>query len=668
MIAKSLHIENYRSFKDPEDIIFSSEDKKITVIRGRNEVGKTNLLNMIRWCLYEEEDKEQVSSEEIWNKKALSEIEVNESLDVVVKLTLEDSSQNNVIIERKHTFIKKGDFETKKPQRSFKITKEIDGSDKEIMDPENYIRNNLPNTLSKYFIFDGEQLTKFFKENQGNIKDDVYSLSQLDLLKRINSRTETLEGEFLNQMEENENSYAPIKQKEKALLNAIKDDKNILNQKKNSLNNYKNKKAILDKDKKNFKEDAIETVNHINDLRKEKEHKESEKKDQETYIKEFLIKSFIQIFSYDTLNKINNVKNASNNPKSIQIDVSILENLLKHNKCICGGELDEGSPEYVEIENLIKNSDKHSDLDKQFNELVGKCDLIKNDFPKDFKLIYDQEDEKLLELEDNIADLKDSIIFNENKLEGSKEEDILELDKNINFYEEQIEKLKKDIILLENQIETNNENLINIKKELIQKESEIGENEKIFLKKINFCKEVENITDEIYEIMIEKNHKKIQELTTKEFKKIHWKGYKTICINKNFDVKLQKNDNTIISASDPSVGSRLSLALSFVVVLHELSGFQLPLFIDTPLGPLETPNRINTGKLLARYSEGKQIILLVTGDEYLSFNKAIDGSVGKYYNLDPNGQDGDYTEIKPVSMDELNNILLEEKQRFGGAI
>ena len=668
MIAKSLHIENYRSFKDPKDIVFASDDKKITIIRGRNEVGKTNLLNMILWCLYGEEDKEQVSSEEIWNKKALSEIQVNENLDVVVELTLEDSSHNNVIIERKHTFTKIGDFETKKPQRSFKITKEKDGSDSEIIDPETYIKNNIPKTLSKFFIFDGEQLTKFFKENEGNIKNDVYSLSQLDLLERINSRTETLEEEFLEQMTENENSYAPIKQKEKKLLKAIKDDENLLNQKKNSLNRCENKKNILDKEKVDFDEDAVDTVNRINKYRKEKEQKESDKKDQETNIKKFLIDSFIKIFSYDALDKINNVKKVSNNPKNIQIDVNILKDLLKHNKCICGCELDEGSPEYVEIETLIKNSDDLSDLDSEFNKLVGKCELSKSNFPKDFRLKYDLEDDKLLELEDKIADLEDSITFNINKLNGSSEEDILDLNNKIKFYEDQIKNLNIDIRELEKQIGNNNEYLFNVQDELIQKESEIEEQEKIFLKKINFCQAVENITDEIYEHLVEKNHRKIQELTTEEFKNIHWKEYQSICINENFDVSLQKNDGSVISAGDPSVGSRLSLALSFVVVLHELSGFQLPLFIDTPLGPLETPNRKNIGKLLAKYSTGKQAILLVTGDEYLSFNETVDDSVGKYYNLNPSGEDGEYTEILPVSRDELNDILQKEEKRFGGSI
>lgn len=668
MIAKSLHIENYRSFKDPKDIVFASDDKKITIIRGRNEVGKTNLLNMILWCLYGEEDKEQVSSEEIWNKKALSEIQVNENLDVVVELTLEDSSHNNVIIERKHTFTKIGDFETKKPQRSFKITKEKDGSDSEIIDPETYIKNNIPKTLSKFFIFDGEQLTKFFKENEGNIKNDVYSLSQLDLLKRINSRTETLEEEFLEQMTENENSYAPIKQKEKKLLKAIKDDENLLNQKKNSLNRCENKKNILDKEKVDFDEDAVDTVNRINKYRKEKEQKESDKKDQETNIKKFLIDSFIKIFSYDALDKINNVKKVSNNPKNIQIDVNILKDLLKHNKCICGCELDEGSPEYVEIETLIKNSDDLSDLDSEFNKLVGKCELSKSNFPKDFRLKYDLEDDKLLELEDKIADLEDSITFNINKLNGSSEEDILDLNNKIKFYEDQIKNLNIDIRELEKQIGNNNEYLFNVQDELIQKESEIEEQEKIFLKKINFCQAVENITDEIYEHLVEKNHRKIQELTTEEFKNIHWKEYQSICINENFDVSLQKNDGSVISAGDPSVGSRLSLALSFVVVLHELSGFQLPLFIDTPLGPLETPNRKNIGKLLAKYSTGKQAILLVTGDEYLSFNETVDDSVGKYYNLNPSGEDGEYTEILPVSRDKLNDILQREEMRFGGSI
>ena len=56
MKIHSIHIENYRQYKGPIDINFSlNEEKNFTVIEGTNGAGKTNLLNAITWCLYEEE-------------------------------------------------------------------------------------------------------------------------------------------------------------------------------------------------------------------------------------------------------------------------------------------------------------------------------------------------------------------------------------------------------------------------------------------------------------------------------------------------------------------------------------------------------------------------------------------------------------------------------------
>ena len=51
-------------------LVIVINDKKITIVRGRNDVGKTNLLNVIRWCLYDEEAKDEVSSQEIYNEYA----------------------------------------------------------------------------------------------------------------------------------------------------------------------------------------------------------------------------------------------------------------------------------------------------------------------------------------------------------------------------------------------------------------------------------------------------------------------------------------------------------------------------------------------------------------------------------------------------------------------
>ena len=55
MIFESLTVENWRGFYGTETINFStSKEKNTTIVYAQNGIGKTNLLNAIMWCLYEE--------------------------------------------------------------------------------------------------------------------------------------------------------------------------------------------------------------------------------------------------------------------------------------------------------------------------------------------------------------------------------------------------------------------------------------------------------------------------------------------------------------------------------------------------------------------------------------------------------------------------------------
>ena len=55
MYFKSIYLENFRVYKGPVKFELSTGDKKINVIQGNNDAGKTTMLNAITWCLYGEE-------------------------------------------------------------------------------------------------------------------------------------------------------------------------------------------------------------------------------------------------------------------------------------------------------------------------------------------------------------------------------------------------------------------------------------------------------------------------------------------------------------------------------------------------------------------------------------------------------------------------------------
>jgi len=71
MIFESVTVENWRGFYGTETIHFStSKDKNTTIVYAQNGIGKTNLLNAIMWCLYEEVTSSFKKPSDILNHEA----------------------------------------------------------------------------------------------------------------------------------------------------------------------------------------------------------------------------------------------------------------------------------------------------------------------------------------------------------------------------------------------------------------------------------------------------------------------------------------------------------------------------------------------------------------------------------------------------------------------
>ena len=93
MIIESIKIENFRQYKGPIDINFSlNKEKNFTVIEGTNGAGKTNLLNAITWCLFEDElhKSSSDSGDVIYNSITKNETSPGDSFEVTVSVVLID--------------------------------------------------------------------------------------------------------------------------------------------------------------------------------------------------------------------------------------------------------------------------------------------------------------------------------------------------------------------------------------------------------------------------------------------------------------------------------------------------------------------------------------------------------------------------------------------------
>ena len=109
----------------------------------------------------------------------------------------------------------------------------------------------------------------------------------------------------------------------------------------------------------------------------------------------------------------------------------------------------------------------------------------------------------------------------------------------------------------------------------------------------------------------------MQERTTAEFLDLLWKKntYSSIELSPNYELNLFDVDN-YSCVGTCSAAERCLLALAFTIALHEVSGFDTLLFIDTPVARVDGENRTNFAEALSDVSKNKQIIMTFTPDEY----------------------------------------------------
>ncbi len=259
----TLTLFNYRYYYGEQNIHFSNDPKKnVTVIKGDNGAGKSNVLNALTWCLYNEEvhaDKKTVDLPSM-NTQYIAELALNNKEgEASVTLTINVDGE---MWEIKRTITGYGEkdpsWTEEKPKykfhESFNGLKVIYPSNGDLKIVEGIVAQQLinellPSALRSFFFIYGEQLRDFFKVDASyNLQEAIEKLSQLELVKKTEYSLETYRKYLRNKLQENNPA---ISQVQKAIS-----EKEIL------LSKFKNDKERL---KKQTKECRTE-IDHLNDF------------------------------------------------------------------------------------------------------------------------------------------------------------------------------------------------------------------------------------------------------------------------------------------------------------------------------------------------------------------------------------------------------------------
>lgn len=419
MKIKKIQIQNFRCFKDYNELTFNT-DGKITLIYGLAGSGKTSLLQFINWVFYNEIDFQITHDKNLYNSHTYNQTEFNQTFKVEGKI---DFIHDNVDYQIVRSILYRKDFrEATVIEREEELSfKDINGSwkdyDKNVSQKINEI---IPKALAKYFFFHGEKSLGLEKGNT-ELKKAIYSMFSLDvyqnLAKHLGDKvtSQTLINRYVKLKNLEKPKDAQLTVNEYQLYARKADDTLVSN--KNAL-----KKVITEID--TYEKRRIELIEVIGKSKMspvfESNYDKNKRiiKDNEVLIKKskievgnlmyqhypyILLSSQIQILKsklYDT---------ATTEKSFAGIRKDLLLDILQQEECLCGNHIGNKETEeinkllnslppksfklvYNEFENDLKRKFQlSSDVDIKINQKIKEINEIKNEI---FKL--EQENKELL--------------------------------------------------------------------------------------------------------------------------------------------------------------------------------------------------------------------------------------------------------------------------------
>lgn len=647
----SLTLKNFRQFYGEQKIEFSTDkDKNITLIHAENGVGKTALLNAIKWCLFEQTTKNFSQKDNLINHYAKDNAE--DSYYVALEFEENDSI---FYCERGYNRINKTYFKMSREDHRRGIMP--------IDDPDLFINSIMPKEMSEYFFFQGEgvdSLTKFkdgqnfevkraiqdvlgFKTAKQAIKDldDI----KKDYRKEIASRNKDPElAKLHREISELEQERTKKADRHAACIENITNLNSHISGIDAKLANSDS--AVI---KKNH-QDRVNLDKKIQLLNSEIDRKEKEKV---RLISGYGAHVFAKKLASQALDFINEEEFKGTIPAPY--NENLVRQILEQHECICGAPINDHSEAYNNISKLLKNA---ADPD-QGNRVIRARETLKsiqtkNEDSKD-RLLSNRQD--LFRLKNELEETKKELEQVSLKMIEVNIDEISSLEKQRNHYQKE----KDSEHRLQGNLEANLERLqplIESRQSRINQLRAESTGIDIYQESLDILSEVEGLLQDTLANAEKSSFSELSRLINQTLDKYVRQDFKAKIDKDSFNIRLIDNQQRSVAMSD---GQQLLLSLTFISSLIELAasrknaqgeiltpGVIAPFVIDAPFGVLDNTYKGNMAKSIPESVE--QVVFLLSSSHWEgTVEENIRSKVGKEYNLvaEVNGAQGS-KELNPI--------------------
>jgi DNA sulfur modification protein DndD len=362
MKLTSIKLCNFRSFygKTPEITLAGGDARNTTMIYGSNGAGKTSILNAFTWVLYEKFSAAFASTEQLVNKRAISESQPSQPVECWVEVGWEHEGNRYRATRGCRVYKNESDvIEAGKTQLKIQVAGDDGKWYFPLQQAEEIITQILPASLHQYFFFDGERIEEIVRsDNKAEISEAIRTFLGVEVIelsiKHLKDAKKSLETE-LKHIGDAETKQL-LNQQEKQELEI-----DNINKRQTEINQELECQQILKKEVSN----KLRELSAVKELQERKQSLESQKdslreelkKTRENLKKVISARGYTVLLS-ETTAKFREIFTDLKQKGELTAGISreFVNDLLNNGRCICGADLREGTHTHFHVKNLMRKS------------------------------------------------------------------------------------------------------------------------------------------------------------------------------------------------------------------------------------------------------------------------------------------------------------------------
>lgn len=623
----SIQLCNFRQFYGTTPTIWlASGDRNTTVFHGNNGAGKTSLTNGFTWVLYERFSAAFASEQQLVNKRAIAEAELKQPVECYVELEFEHHRTRYNVRRHCRAYRTESGVEYGDSQLRLQHARE-DGRWMLPREPaEDIIAGILPESLHRYFFFDGERIEKLMRdERRSDLAEATKTLLGISVvdgaIRHLNEARKSLENELKGIGNPETKTFLREKQVQEANVERLSDRNATINRTLEQLGQRKHdlNRRLLE----------LQGAEQLQATRNALESRREEQLDRLNTTRDRLRKAIstqgYTILLDDATEQfrawVKTLRDRGEFPRGIQRE--FVEDLLRQQRCICGNELHPGSEPF---ENVRGWSDRAGTADVEeaairLSSQVEEIDRQADEFLQETEKQHRQIEQVQQEL-DGIDNDLDRV---KTKLRKFPDEDVQQLQEQLDGVERQIDELNRELGANQQQQQVAHKEIKQLAKQ-VDRQQMNERRQLVAQQRIAAATEGIDRLKQMRDNCQEKFRCSLEERLQAIFRQISFTPYLPR-LNENYELSLVETTAGREQVVPASTGENQILSLSFIgsiidsvrdwnrrkaLISPDTNNY--PIVMDSPFGSLDEVYRRQVARSIPQLAN--QLVVLVTKTQW----------------------------------------------------